>query len=354
MTWIKEFSKSAASLFKGQVLEGFQPLDFYHFYPLWYDVWMSNIAKVIKKLNLATKNFNEIREILPPPSNMRAILIKTITAYYANPVVNKQNYELVSNFFARLLTESCPDDPFALTSNPLHDNSEIAYLVKQIEWSKADTQSARIIGQCITAIGSFVHGIYNDLVTDFGWDAYGPYALPSNQTLLIRSFPNLQPRELWPEIYLSSINNITIYSAYEGVDWAISFVGCHTISKGRSPVQGMKKFAVYADGKLLDINQISMLTDELAVKAADIYKIIHKMDFEKLKLLVLKQECYQLKKVFDKAGINWLPTGEMAARIENKPLLKNVFPHGKLIKTTAEFENIFGINTFQKEVLGSN
>lgn len=351
MSWIKEFSKSASNIFKGQVLEGFQPLDFFHFFPLWYDLWVTNIAQAIKKLELESEHFNEIREILPPPSNIRAILVKLIPSYHANPTENKEDYKLLANFFARMLEESCPDDPFALKSNPLHTSAEIDALITITKWNKADVQSARKVGQLITAAGSLVHGLYNDVVTDLGWDVYGPYFLGPNQTFLIRLFPNLQPEELWPEKFLASVKEIIIYAIYEGVDWNISFVGCHTISNGQSPVIGMKKIAVYADGEFLKVDKINNLINELSIKATEIYKQIRKMDFEKLKLLVMKQECYQLKKLFDKTGVGWQPTDEMIARVKNKPLLQGIFPRGKLIETMGEFEKIFGIGEFEKEIL---
>jgi len=351
MSWIKKFSKSASNIFKGQVLEGLQPLDFYHFFPLWYDLWVANIAQAIKKLELESKHFSEIKEILPPPSNMRAILIKLIPSYHAKRVENKKDYKSVANFFARMLKESCPVDPFALKSNPRHTKSEIGTLISNIKWNKADIQSARKIGQLITAAGSLVHGLYNDVVTDLGWDVYGPYTLKTNRALLIRHFPNLRPNELWPKKLLSNTKEVIIYAIYEDVAWRISFVGCHTISKGQSPVVGMKRFAIYADGEFLQTEEISNLVDEFSVKATEIYKQIRKMDFENLKLLVMKQECYQLKGLFDKAGFDWQPTDGMMARIKNKPLLKGIFPRGKFIETTEEFEKIFGIDEFEREIL---
>lgn len=351
MSWIKEFSKSVSNLFKGQVLEGFQPIDFNHFFPLWYDLWITNIAQVIKKLNLQTKHFDEIKKILPPPSNIRSIFTKIIPSYYANPTKNKDDYKLVTNFFARMLKEACPKDPFALKSNPVHTNSEVNAIIKNLKWNEANPQYARKIGQLITATGSLVHGLYNDVVTDLGWEVYGPYFVESDKTFLIRHFPNLQPKELWNKKFLASVKEIIIYTIYENVDWTISLVGCHTTSKKESPVLGMKKFAVYADGKKLNTKDINTIIDELIIKATNTYTEIHKLDFEKLKLLIMKQECYQLKLLFDKAKINWRPTSEMIKRVKNKPLLKNIFPHGKLIQTTKEYEKIFGINKFEKEVL---
>jgi hypothetical protein len=353
MSWIKDFSKSASNLSKGQTLKGYQPLDFYHFFPLWYDLWIKNIALIIRKLQLEKKHFLEIRNLLPPPSNIRAILIKLIPSYFAGKAKNKTDYKLVANFFARILKEGCPKDPFALKTNLLHSNSEITNIIKNIKWIDANIQTASKIGQIITAAGSLVHGLYNDLVTDFGWDVYGPYAI-KKQTLLIRHFPNLKPKELWPKKNLANIKELYIYTIYENIEWTTNFVGCHTTSKGKSPVISMKKFAVIADKKQLDLIEINNLTNKLATKATNIYNEIKSMNFEDLKSLVMKQECYQLKILFDKAKINWEPTNEMILRTKNKPLLKNIFPLGKFIKTTKEFNNIFGINKFEKEILKSH
>ena len=351
MSWIKDFSKSAITMFKGQVIEAWQPLDFYHFFPLWYDLWLSRVAQVITTLNLEFKSYSEIKNILPLPSTMRAILIKIIPSYYANPADSKNDYRLVSNFFARMLQESCPEDPFAYSKNPFHSKTDINTIINSTSWDTVNPLVAKKIGQLITATGSLVHGFYNDLVTDLGWEAFGPYNLETGQELLIRFFPNLQPLEIWPEDFLASIKELTIYGIYQEVDWKINFVGCHTTSSGKTPVEGMKKISVYADGQVLNIEKLDNLINEFSEKAIKIYQKIRSMNLEEIKVLAMKQECYQLKKLFDQAGVEWQPTIEMQERVKNVPLLKNIFPQGKMIQTVEEFEEIFGIHKFRQEVL---
>ncbi|MBU1037369.1 hypothetical protein KKF32_05115 [Patescibacteria group bacterium] len=354
MSWIKPFSKATFKVFAGQVLEGFQPIDFFHFFPLWHDLWVAKITEIIKKLNLGNKHFKDIKYLLPPPSNIRAILLKLIASYHASSIKNKNEYKLVANFFAKILQESCTNDPFSLTSNPYHSKEEIRDLVQTIPWKEADTTIARKIGQLITAVGSLVHGQYNDVVTDLGWETYGPYQiqhLKQNYTLLIRHFPNLAPKELWPQKYLASAKELIIYALYQDVKWEIYVVGCHTVSKKGNPVTGMKKYAVIADDKTVSQEKMIEFIKESSNKAEAVYQEIKGMDFEQLKLMVMTQECYQLKLLFDKADINWKPTKEMLERIKNKPLLKNIFPHGKFIETADEFMKIFGVKKFAKEVL---
>ncbi len=355
MHWIKQFTKGTFGLFAGQVIEGFQPLDFYHFFPLWYDLWIKRIAEVIRKLNLESKSFQEIKHLLPPPSNIRAILVKIIPTYQGYQEKNIEDVRLVTNFLARMLLESCPDDPFAVSSNPLHSAEEADEIVRNLKWTDADVSKARSIGQLITAAGSLVHGLYNDVVTDFGWDVYGPYAVTIDDqklSLLIRHFPNLAPNELWQKEYLSLRKEIVINAVYEGVEWEISGVGCHTISKSGVPVQGMRKFSVTADGRYLSIDEIHELVNELSKKAESIYREIRKMDFEQLKSKVMLQECYQLKTMFDSAGIDWQPTEEMKNRIKGKALLDGILPRGKMMTDIDEYKKLFGISQFAQEVLG--
>ena len=354
MPWIKDFSKGTFSLFAGNVLEGLQPLDFYHFNPLWYDLWISKISEVIDKLDLENKPYKEIKQLLPNPSNIRAILIKIIPAYKGLKNKNKEELKKVTNFFARMLLESCKDDPFAIKSNPFHNKEELEELLHKIELKQANPEIARSIGRIITATGSLVHGLYNDVVTDFGWDVYGPYKIKienKEYSLLIRSFVNLSPKELWPNKFLPNINKIEMFTLYENVDWEIKCVGCHTIPIKGSPVEGLRKWAVLVDNKPIEKEKILEITNEISQKAEDIYKEIRKMSLDKIKEKVMLQECYQTKMLFDAAKVDWKPDKEMLARITKKPLLKNIVPHGKMVTTLKEYEEEFGIKQFAKEIL---
>jgi hypothetical protein len=360
MSWIKNFAKGSFSLFSGQVIEGFQPLDFYHFYPLWFDLWVKRVDTVLAKQSVSSKSYAELRNLLTPPSNMRAILKKLIVSWKG--LTNKQkrgsveSYRNVCNFFARMLMESCPDDPFGEKSNPLYSKEEVQKLVSKLNWQDATKDQARLVGQLITAAGSLVHGYYNDVVTDLGWETYGPYEVKFNNiehSFLIRHFPDLQPKDLgWHTENLASFKELFIYSLYQGVEWEIGFVGCHTIAVQGSPVEGMRKYLVVADSKELSDAEIKNLIDELSRKAEAVYKNIRSLDFEKLKTLVMLQECYQFKNLFTASEIDWQPTAEMRNRIKNRPLLSGIFPHGKMMSSLSELEDTFGFKAFSREVLG--
>lgn len=352
MNWINKFTKSTFNLFAGNVLEGFQPIDFFHFYPLWYDLWLNRVTAVIKRLDGENKTYAQLKEFLPIPSNMRAQLQKLIPTYKGIKK-NKDDFKIVANFFARMLEECCLTDPFAETKNLIHSQEQLDSIMKS-KWEAGEVMKARKIGQLITTIGSLGHGLYNDLGVDFCWDAYGPYPVRDNNenfSLLIRHFPNLSPQELWPAKYLSSVKEITIYALYQDVKWVIPYVGCHASPVKGNIAQGLKKYFIVADGKRVDDQKLNDLIIEFAEKAESLYKHIKSLDFEELKATVMRQECYQLKRLFDAAGTDWKPTPEMLDRIKGKQLLTGILPHGKMMTDINEYEEIFGIKMFAKEVL---
>jgi hypothetical protein len=355
MSWLNDFAEAAFSLNAGQTIEGYQPIDFYHFFPLWYDLFIDRTLLALKKIDALDKPYSELKNLFYTPSNLRSFLQKSIPSYMGLEKKNPESFKVFTSFIARMLTESCPKDPFGLATNPLYPDSEISEIIKQTTWQKADPSIAKLNGQLITAAGSLVHGLYNDLVTDLGWDAYGPYNNISYEgqsySLLVRHFPNLQPSELWPQNFLASVKEVKIFQLYQNVQWHIGCVGCHTTLLSGNPITGLKYYVVTLDGKLCPPGQLKDLIRELGEKAEKIYMDIRKMDFEQLKQMVMLQECFQMKKVYDAAGMDWHPTEEMIGRIADKPLLTGLLPQGKFMDTLEEYKKTFGYYIFEEEVL---
>ena len=352
--WVDDFAEASFSLYAGNIVEGFQPLDFFHFFPLWYHLWMRRFMVVMDRLDLDHASYVELKPYLSTPSNMRSMLQKLFPTAKAVPPEDWPNFARAATFFARMLSECCPADPFGRSSTPLHTSKELAAIITTTPWQPANPAIARQFGQLITAAGSLVHGLYNDLVTDYGWDVYGPYSVAKdedNYTLLIRHFPNLQVNELWPAPYLASVKELKMCALYQNVTWEIGCVGCHTIVKSGRPAEGLKQYAIIADGKPLSGQAVLLLINELAAKAESIYRVIRQKDFEALKLMVIRQMNFELNKLFTAAGIDWQPTPEMIAAIKNKPLATGVVPHGTLMNTLRQYKEAFGVNFFKEKVL---
>lgn len=355
MSWIEEFAKGSFSLYSGNTISAFQPLDFFHFYGLWYDLWLERVISAMEKVDAENKSYQDLKDVLPTPSNMRALLQKAIPAYMGSDRSKKELYKRYTNFIARMLTEACPEDPFGISRTPLHLKGELTDIMIATNWLSATPLEAKTTGRLITAAGSLVHGLYNDVVTDFGWDTYGPYENQEKNeqkyTLLIRNFPDLQPEEIWPKELESPVKRIQIFQLYQNVQWAIGFVGCHTLVNEGNPITGLKYYSIVADGKVLSAEEAEKLITELGQKAEKIYLEIRKKDFEQIKQLVMLQECYQLKALFDLANLEWRPTNEMLEAIKNKPLQTGILPQGMMMTDLEEYKKIFHLLEFEKEVL---
>lgn len=354
MSWIDDFKKSSYGLYAGNTLEAFQPLDFFHFYGLWYDLWLDEIIKCFEILNIESKPHEEIAALLPTPSNLRALLQKAIPAYIGGGKIKKDEYKRYTNYLASHLMWQCPTDPFGLTSTPLHRAGELAGIVQAVPWQKADSSAARTLGKLVTVAGSLVHGLYNDVVTDFGWDTYGPYGsipyLDSSYTMMVRNFPDMQP-QFWASNYLAHYKQIQIFNMYQDVQWRIGCVGCHTIVDSGSPITGLKYYGVKTDDRWVSLDEVVGLIADLATKAENIYKVIREKNFKELKELVMIQECYQLHKLFKAAGMDWHPTPQMKDRVLNKALLTGVVPLGKIMTNMEEYATLFHIDEFNQEVI---
>src|SRR3990167_8388075 len=223
MTWIKDFAKASYGIYAGNTIDAFQPLDFFHFFGLWYDLWLIEVLKAFDKLDVDKKHYKDLKHLLPMPSNMRAILIKAIPSYVGAGKKNKEVYRRFTNFKARMLQEACIEDPFGKYSTPLHRREEV--------------------------------------------------------------------------------------------------------------------------------EEIKKITFHLATKAESLYKEIRKKDFDELKLMVMWQECYQLKALLEAAGMDWRPTAEMLDAIKNQPLQTGVLPHGVMMTSLDQYMKEFHLETFEKEVL---
>lgn len=358
--WIDDYAKASYQLFAGNVLKAFQPLDFYHFYPLWYDLWLDRIYQAIKKFRSMKYDISKAVKNFPVPSSSRAVLQKFIIIFPNLTNQKTDQFKEIINFFVEVLENTNKEDVFAYKKNIIHDSNEVQDILKKIELRKATRESAQEIGRIILGMGSLVNGLYNDVVTDMGWDSYGPYDVTEEMKgresiLLIRHFPNLKPIELWPE-YLEirdyKFKDVKIYTIYKDIECRINWLGCHPTFNG-SLVDNMVQYALLVDGKFInDLEKIKEIKNYYLKLASDQYLRVKQMNFEQLKQKALLQECYQLHTFFEFLGMDWWPTKEMINRVEGKELFRGLYPTGELIDFDLYCQN-FGIN-YLKNILSSN
>ncbi|KKQ62232.1 MAG: hypothetical protein US81_C0001G0023 [Parcubacteria group bacterium GW2011_GWE2_38_18] len=337
LQWIENYSKSSYQLFEGNILKAFAPIDFYHFFPLWYDLWVERIYQAIRKIQLKKKE-NSYLIYLPVPSAIRAVLQKLVIIYPKCPKIDKEKIKTIIDFFVHALEEITQEDTFSLKKNIIHKPDEIDDLINKTKLHIANPEVAREIGRLVMGLGALVNGLYNDVVTDMGWDSYGPYNLykkaDENLILLIRHFPNLRPAEIWEEegeVQILKHKEIKIYTIYKGIDCRINWLGCHP-TFDKSLTDSLVTYAVEVDGRFIErVEDLTSLKEYYLNNAASHYKKVKRMKFEELKTKALWQECYQLNELFNSINMDWRPDKQMIERVKNKRLLKNLYPLGEMI-----------------------
>lgn len=348
--WIKDFIDGTQQLFAGQNLGAVQPIDFFSFYTTWHANWVQSIDELLTELGAYQKEYSQLQDLLPGPSSIRAVLIKFVLSYSASAETGAGSYKRVTNFLARMLHAAVTTDPFAKISQRIHSQAQIEQTLSQLELHSPSGEMSRQIGRLNTALGSLVHGIYNDVCTDFGWDVYGPYTL-TGQQLLIRHFQNLQPDGLfWDSSELPIYKDVKMYTLYKGIQWKISGVGCHTIPEGGNPVDCLSQVAVVVDGKQITREEFNWYIHDAAEKAAAIYKKIRNMSQEELQHMALRQEWYQLNGLFTTVGKDWEPP-DHSIRKALQPI-QHIYPMDTFTETREQYIDIFGLDTFAREVLG--
>ncbi|OGE31005.1 hypothetical protein A2631_04970 [Candidatus Daviesbacteria bacterium RIFCSPHIGHO2_01_FULL_44_29] len=345
----EEFITGISANALGTSAEAEKPFPMTDSLPLWYDLFVIKVAEALQKNKLQP-------ELLPTVSNLRFILYKIMRSYVGLSEERKRQvqkpYQKVFNLLLETIRKLVPIDSFCVHSNLYWSQEEVEDRLSQLELSPVqDREESRLIAKLNLGLTSLVHGLYNDIVTDFGIDVYGPYQVAidgQEYALLVKNFPDLNPLALsWPQQFLPKIKQVYMYLLYAGTKWEIKGVGCHTNLLSGNPIDDLRKVAVVADGEILDQKEIEALTKETLLKSQDLYIHIIDSGFEEQKKQALFQECFQFKKLFDKAGIDWKPSQEMIARVAGKEII----PTPGVIQDMTEYRQKLGVDRFKEEVV---
>lgn len=343
--WIDDFAKGAYGLIGGNVLEGYQPIDFYHFNPLWYDLFLQKIKQAIDLLKEQKITVEEMSSFLPTPSLIRSILIRIIPTLPHLPAQFREDYLAVLDFLVQSLQTKMKVDVFALEKNLVHSSKEVREIILKNKFYQTDTKLAKKIGAICLVAGHLINGLYNDVNTDYAWEVYGPYNVSQffgeDHEMLVRCFVDLNPVNLWPHLTKNGIEKLQIITVYEKAGSSIHFVGCHTNYKNQ-PTKSMR----WASIKIKTTEKVEIFS-HLAEKAEKHYCQVKNMDLKTLKLKSQEQDLYCFKGIFDKTGLDWHPSEEMGTRALCKMVKFNLFSYGKLLNFE-EFCDEFGINYLKK------
>lgn len=360
--WIDEYTGSIQRLFQGMDLRTLEPLDCFHFHPLYSDLWLEYIHQAISKFKEKKLPFSQAAKTLPNPSSVRAV-IEFLVMHYNNLVkdkkeIDKKKIRKIFDFFVRVLRAKNKKDIFAFQENIGHSEKEIKSLIKKIKWQKGTPEISRSLGKLYLGASSLINGLMSDWCTDNGIEIWGPYDLSkdygTDTILVIREFPRLKPVNLWPQAKKYKYKEIKIYTIYQKVKLRIEFVGCHSVFNGNL-VKNLLHYALTVDGKFVSrLKEIEMLSCYLIKLAQVQYRRVKKLNFEALKQKIITQEFYQLKDFFQLVGVDFKPPSLFKQRLKGKKLLKGRYP----LKTTKmplkEVNRHFGIDNLKRLYLFKN
>ena len=91
-SWIDHYASSVYRMFKGMDLRTMEPLDGYHFHPLYSDLWLGRIYQAVKKFKDKKFSISKHANYLPNPSTIRA-LIEFFVLHWYNIVRFKMNFK---------------------------------------------------------------------------------------------------------------------------------------------------------------------------------------------------------------------------------------------------------------------
>lgn len=327
LAWIRELAQSHYVLINNHDAAAHLPFNGYNFYPLYADLRIDMMVRAIEKFQALKKPVAEILDLLPTQSSLRWNLSEFVYLFQ-HAQSDRKTIETIASFFMEAIDARAIRDRFTMAENVVHTPNEIQSLLAAAKPSEVTLENVRALARITMGAATLVHGLYNDFCTDYGYDIFGPYDVSpqygSNHTLLIRSFPDICPSALWPDMALFPYSSISIYSIYENVHCAMHFIGCHLTCEENLPAH-LRYSAIVVDGKPeTSVDELRRLQDALLERASAFYQAFSVRSFEEKKLAYLRQQSYQFKKFFDFVGFDWQPSHAMIDRVRGRELFKNV------------------------------
>lgn len=338
--WINSLAKVSYSLFKNHDPESHLPVFGFGLYPLYSDLWIEKLFNLVAEFKNRGWSVQDYLEHFPNLSSNRFILLLSILHYKISGMKSPEKFRDIVEFLYSGITLRAKKDVCAECSNIGMNEDDLSALLKSNNiWTPSLTESKEV-GKILSALATLVHGLYNDWCTDYSYEISGPYEA-EGKLVLIRTFSNLHPSELWPDIswYFKQCSLITMY---EDLSANIELVGCHITYSGNT-VEKLQGYSLELDGKEIHgESELKKVREMIMPCAVEQYEKMSQMDFESQKIKYLEQEGYQLKNLFDQVDMDWKPSAEMIERVKGVTDLPSPFPDYQM--SVPEYLENFGFN----------
>jgi hypothetical protein len=323
------------------------PFNAFRFYPLYFDLWLDKICRAIDSLDRKKSGADRLIKALPSFGSLRYIFYTLVNmAGYLD--YDKDKARVIFDFFASAMRSvSADENIFNEHENILRTGRQLKPAVHGLK-KVSSAEEKKTVAKLIGILAMYNHALYNDFSTEFGYNIEGPYRVAGGCQLLVRHYPKLDSWELWPSLAGMKLSRIVIYSSYKQTRFRMRFVTTHLTTTDNYQDR-LAAYSVLVDGRpVSDQSALSALTGELAGMTARIYREQKKLNFEQVKEKFLLQQAYELKGLFDLAGLDWRPDKAFLDRVKNKRLkswgiIKTGYPADR-----QEYEDYVGVSYLKK------
>ncbi|MDO8521771.1 MAG: hypothetical protein Q7S08_00595 [bacterium] len=340
--WIDEYAEALYSSFQNHDVKAHMPFSGWDFYPLFADLWIDKLDKAIATIRMKGVRIESIVEQLPNHASMKFKLSEVILCLKSAHTTPLHARNIV-DFFLEAIKVRTLGEPLWL-NNKIRLYKDVGSVIKDKKLVPANRELASEIGKIITGCATLAHGLYNDFCPDLAYDVYGPYdtsgVYGKGTSLVVRSFGDLNPVELWPEHAPQPYKKVEVFSIYHNVQMRPTYVACQMIYE-QNLLDNLVAFQVEVDGKSANVlGELKSVRDKLLKSASELYVEYQGLGFEKQKEFWLYQLGYQLKTLFDITGHDWRPSQETIERVRGKKLIPTVETYNI---SRGEFYEKFGI-----------
>ena len=324
-TWIEEFGDAVYQSLQHHDVNAHLPFNGWNFYPLFAELWVEKVYKAIKLIQEKGIRPEEVIDQLPNHMSMKFKFVELTYCFHLTSIP-VEKVRAISDFFLAAVRARTLGEPLWL-NNKINTYADVDAIIEGHHLVHGDRTRAQEMGKIITGCGTLAHGLYNDFCPDLSYDVYGPYDASKEYgdgaIMLVRWFGDLNPHELWPQKTFP-FNKIVVYSIYTGMKIEPTFVAAQMLSSG-SFIDTLTHFQVEVDGRFVTtLGELKAVRELLLQTASEHYAEYQSMGFEEQKTMWLRQMSYQLKGLFDVAGLRWEPSQEMIDRVKGRQLVPTI------------------------------
>lgn len=321
--WIDGYGKAVYEITASHDVATNLPFDGFELMPLYADLWIDHLYLAIKKFRESNITIDEISKVLPNHSSMKFNLFELAFMFQSA----KSDYKIVreiTDFFVEIIKYRSVSKLW-WENNIIKEYSNVVGVVESKKLLKVETETAKSVAKLSAGCAMLTQGLYNDFVTDYGYDVFGPYnakdVYGEDYSLWIKEFADLNPVEIWPDRKDFPYKRITIFNVYKDLDSESYYIGCHMNYK-QNLIDQMSYFQVEIDGSFVNnLEELNEVRDVILKNASEHFLLYKQFDFEKQKEIWMWQMCYQFKNFFEFLKLDWGPTKELLDSVKNKSLI---------------------------------